>query len=133
MKTDRIRVLIVDDSADITRLLARQMRDQIDLMCVGTLPSATGLIKAVRTYGADVVLMDLSMPGPATLPAITALMDAVPACRVIIFSGYDDDASVQAALDAGACALVSKSMKAQGILKMIRKVMAAPVATPSLS
>jgi len=124
VETDRKRILIVDDSSDVTSILARMMSEEVDMECVGTLTSAAGWIDAVRSKRVNMVLTDLSMPGPPVLAAVRSLVEAEPACRVVVFSGYDDDATVQSALKAGACALVSKFAEVPAIFDTIRRTFA---------
>lgn len=126
MSTTNIRVLIVDDAPDLAQILERLLNNQPDLEWVGTEHNAERLIEVVRSSRADVALIDLSMPGPPTLPAIRELKAQAPSCRVIVFSGYDDEATVQAALEAGASELVSKFADVNGIFDAIRRVMASP-------
>ncbi|HYE03070.1 MAG TPA: response regulator transcription factor [Phycisphaerales bacterium] len=123
-----IRVILVDDSPDITGLYRRLVDSEPDMCCVGTLGSATGLEQLARGSGADVVVVDLSMPGPEPLEAIRALVEQSPGCRVVAFSGYDDEQTASAAYSAGAWGLVSKHDSPEALLVAIRRVAAGGVA-----
>ena len=67
--TKSIRVLCVDDSRDVTNMLARLMSFETDVMCVGELNSADRLVAEVGALRPDVVLIDLTMPGRDPLGA----------------------------------------------------------------
>ncbi len=120
----RTKVLCVDDSADIARLCQRIVDDEADMECVGLLSCADGLIEKVLQVRADVVLMDLTMPGKDPLMAIRELTVAAPWCRVLGFSGYDDPARVESLVEAGAWGLVSKDSDPKRVTAAIRRVAA---------
>lgn len=117
----RVRVLCVDDSPDIARMLARIIGGEPDLEDAGVLHSAQGIVDKVLRRRVDVVVLDLTMPGPDPIAAIRALAERVPACRVIAFSGYDDDQTRDEVRRAGAWGLVSKSGEPGDIVTAIRR------------
>src|SRR5689334_10017359 len=95
----KIRVLCVDDSPDLAEMLARCINAEFDMESVGCLHSADNLAGEVERSHADVVLLDMTMPGkdPVAALADLALFVAygrdpkVPAslvARVIAYSGY---------------------------------------------
>ncbi len=118
----RTRVLCVDDSGDITDMLAQLVDGTPDMVCVGTLDSAKRIAEEVILHQADVVVLDLTMPGPAPLEAIGLLAERAPRCRVIAYSGYDDLETKETARAAGAWELVSKRGEPTDIILAIRRV-----------
>jgi DNA-binding NarL/FixJ family response regulator len=128
MEQVRTRVLCVDDSVDLVVMLARMINGQPDLENVGGMASADGLSDEVERRRPDVVVLDLNMPGSPPLAAIRELAVRAPQCRVITYSGHDDDATICAALDAGAWEHISKNRDPFDILHAIRRVAARPAA-----
>ena len=116
----RTRVLCVDDSADIAKMLALLVRREPDMESVGTLGSAEGIVDEVIRLGVEVVVLDLTMPGPSPLQSIRELAMRVPSCRVIAFSGHDDLDTTDEVRRAGAWGLVSKAAETADILAAIR-------------
>lgn len=94
------------------------------MACVGVLDSADALIERVLEARPDVVLLDLTMPGKDPLMAIRELAVAAPWCRVLAFSGYDDDERMMNIAAAGAWGLVSKDADPTRVTKAIRRVAA---------
>jgi len=115
-----IRVLCVDDSLDVTSMLARLMSFEPDVMCVGELSSADRLMAEVGALRPDVVLIDLTMPGRDPLGAIRELKLSGSGCRVLVFSGHDDETTKASAMAAGACGVVSKDQPYENIIGAIR-------------
>jgi DNA-binding NarL/FixJ family response regulator len=70
----------------------------------------------------DVVLMDLRMPRCDGIEATRRLRDAVPDTRVIALTTYADDASVLAAIRAGARGFLTKDAGAEEIQEAIQAV-----------
>ena len=117
-----IRVLIVEDSPDLAVLMGRMIQREPDLEEAGIVYSADGLAREVEGHLANVVLIDLTMPGTPPVRAIDELTRAQPACRVLAWSGYDDPQTITSAMEAGAHAYVSKSCGMSDIIAAIRKV-----------
>jgi DNA-binding NarL/FixJ family response regulator len=124
-QSPRTRVLCVDDSADIGRMVTRFIRAQPDMESVGTLDSAEGLVNECIQRRPDILVLDLTMPGPDPLGAIRALTARLPSCRVIAYSGHDDQQTSDQVFGAGAWELVSKNGEPDGIITAIRRVAAA--------
>lgn len=117
-----ITVVVVDDSADIVSLYQAFLADEPDMRCVGAVTTTRELLDVVRNRLPDVVLLDLSMPGLSPLEVCREIQDCCPGVRVVFFSGYDDEDTVAAVLDAGAWGLLSKHADPDCILEGIRRV-----------
>ena len=122
MRGKRIRVLCVDDAKEIADLYAGIIRRELDMDCAGTLSSADELVDEVKRSKVDVVLLDRMMPGKPPLEAVRELAQSAPDCRVIVYSGYDDQETIYAALQAGVWGYVSKHSEPDQVLEAIRKV-----------
>ena len=67
------------------------------------------VIKA-RTLQPDVILMDVSLPHMDGIAAATAIRESVPSAKVIFLSANSDPDVKKAAMSAGACGYVLKSL-----------------------
>lgn len=96
------RVLVADDHAGFRAGITTLLRSLPGTEIVGE--AATGDEAVVRAVadGADVVLMDLSMPGGGGLAATERLAREAPHIAVLVLTMSAEDASVTAALRAGA-------------------------------
>lgn len=104
-----IRVLLVDDHQLFTHALTSILEQDGRFDVVGTATTGREAVKLAKTAGADVVLMDMSMPvldGPAATRRLLAL-ERPP--HVIALSGHTDRLSRTAALEAGADDFVTKA------------------------
>ncbi len=105
---DAIRIVVADDSADLRLLLTVQLALHRHCDLVGE--AATGLeaIDVVAHTQADVVLLDLAMPGMSGLDAIPEIRRVSPHTRIIVLSGFSRGHLGDRALEAGADAYVEK-------------------------
>lgn len=132
MTHPKIRVLIVDNSPELTDVYARYIGAQGDLECVGALNRLDGLIGAVRERRPRVVLADLNMPGHEPLAAIRRLREQTPDARALIFSGQDDPKTVLSVIDAGAWGLVPKHAEPSAVMEAVRRVARGECVLPDL-
>ena len=117
-----LRVLCVDDNAALIEALRIKLLMEGDILPVGHLLSADGLVDKVCETRPDVVLLDIDMPGADPVAALTALTAAHPDVRTLILSGYIREEYVNRALDAGAWGYVVKSEEPAVIIEALRRV-----------
>jgi len=102
-----MRVLIVDDSEPMRRMIKTYLADLIS----ETFECGDGCeaLTAYRQHQPDVVLMDLKMTKMDGLDATRQIKESFPQARIVIVSQWEDAPLHDAALSAGAEAYVSKS------------------------
>ena len=115
------RVLSVDDSTDIAELSQRMLSRQAGIVGVGVRSSAENLVEDAVRLRADVVVLDLGMPGPDPLEAARALAERTD-CRIVVMSGDDDPETVDRAIEAGASGFVSKHAEPADLAEAVRTV-----------
>jgi two-component system, NarL family, invasion response regulator UvrY len=86
----------------------------------GSFPDAKSAIAALQTHHADVLVMDLSMPGMGGLLALQRLRELAPHVRVVLLSAEHLRPHGEAALQAGASAYLQKPAGAEELLQAIR-------------
>ena len=117
-----IRVLIADDHAVLRAGLRALLDAQDDLEVVGEAGDGLEVSQKVRELRPDVVLLDLSMPGPHSGQVIRQVLRACPKTRVLILTMHDDAASLSSAMSAGAAGYVVKKAAGSELQSAIRAV-----------
>lgn len=117
-----IRVLVADDHPLVRRGLATLLATANDLELVGMASDGAEAVELAVGSGADVVVMDLSMPEVDGVAAIKDLASRAPSCRVLVLTSFSDQARVSDALRAGADGYLLKHAEPEDILDGIREV-----------
>ncbi len=120
--TESIRVLIVDDHILFTDALSLLLEREERIHVVGTAANGTEAIDRALMLRADVVVMDVSMPGIDGFEATRRLRTIAPSTRVIVLTGVDDDELTQRAEEAGASACLTKGAVDREVVSSILAV-----------
>jgi two-component system chemotaxis response regulator CheB len=86
----RVRVLVVDDSAVIRRLIARALEQDADLEVVGSAPDGQAALEQIALLHPDVVTLDIEMPRMGGLDALRELRKTDRNIRAIVFSSLTE-------------------------------------------
>jgi len=119
-----ITVVIADDHPVFRDGLRALIEATSDLDLVGEAADGTTAIDVAAAGLPDVVVMDLQMPGLDGVEATRRLATLAPRCRVLVLTMFEDDASVFAAMRAGARGYLVKGADAAEIVGAIRAVAA---------
>lgn len=103
-----IKVVIADDHAIMREGLAMLMETRDDIEVVGLAQDGAEAIDLAVSNGADVVLMDISMPGTDGVAATRALYEQAPSIAVVMLTTFADSRKVMDSLEAGAVGYLLK-------------------------
>jgi DNA-binding NarL/FixJ family response regulator len=117
-----IRVILVDDHPVVRFGLAAIIGLQPDMAVVAEAGSGEEACSVCSRQAADVLLMDLRLPGMSGVDAIRAIRKSHPKIRFIVLTTYDGDEDIHRALEAGAQAYLLKGMSHNDLVNAIRKV-----------
>jgi len=123
-----IRVILCDDHALIRRGIRDTLSDASDIEVVGEAGDYGELRALMRTLaagngpGADVLLLDIHLPGRSGLDVMHALKDEDNPIKVLVVSMYPEDQYAMRALRAGAHGYVNKGGDPQLLVQAVRTV-----------
>ncbi|MFJ6566977.1 response regulator [Streptomyces sp. NPDC091292] len=134
-----IRVLLADDQALLRSAFRVLVDSEPDMEVVGEASDGAEAVRLAGTERADVVLMDIRMPGTDGLAA-TRLICADPALagvRVVMLTTFEVDEYVVQSLRAGASGFLGKGSEPEELLNAIRvaaggEALLSPAATKGL-
>jgi DNA-binding NarL/FixJ family response regulator len=120
MNAEPLRVIIVDDSAEVLSALGRIIDKQPDMELLGVASSVDDGVLLARQLQPDVVILDVNMPNGGGLRAAKELVVNAPGARLIAFSAFDKMLIRRSMTAAGVSAYVSKSGDIRELLDAIR-------------
>ncbi|MEU3981925.1 response regulator transcription factor [Streptomyces sp. NPDC026672] len=134
-----IRVLLADDQALLRSAFRVLVDSEPDMEVVGEASDGAEALRLAKEHRADVVLMDIRMPGTDGLAA-TRMIGADPSLahvRVVILTTFEVDDYVVQALRAGASGFLGKGSEPEELLSAIRvaaggEALLSPAATKGL-
>lgn len=104
---NRVRVLVIDDSAYSRRTIVKLLEEIPSVEVVGYAVNGEEGLKKAMDIRPDLITMDLEMPGMDGFTLLRIIMTACPA-PVIVVSSHSEDERVFKALELGAVDFVAK-------------------------
>lgn len=117
-----IRILLADDHAMFRAGIRVLLELQEDFQVVAEAVDGRDAVRKAVETRPDVALMDISMPGIDGLSACAELKTAVPECRVILLTQYENREYIVPATKMGAAGYVLKRAAADELVNAIRVV-----------
>ncbi|MFF2777247.1 response regulator [Streptomyces sp. NPDC058052] len=118
----QVRVVLADDQPLVRTALRMVIAETDDLLVAGEASDGAEAVRLVEETGADVVVMDLRMPGTDGIEATRRITEGRTGARVVVLTTFDDDDHVYGALHAGASGFLVKDMAMDDILAAVRIV-----------
>lgn len=127
-----MRLLIIDDHPLFREGVAQMLRavwPQAEVLCAGN--AEAGL--ALARNGADLILLDMSLPGMAGAEALAAIRRQHPEIPVAVLTASEDRRDREASMRAGARAYINKATSPEALLDTVTRVIAGETVLPSTS
>ncbi len=115
----KIRVLVADDQ-DIIRQGVKSLLAGTEIKVVAEVGTGQAAVKYALEAEVDVVLLDVRMPDGDGLTALGRIKLDKPDLPVLLFSAFDNPASVARAIALGACGFLLKGFSRDELLDSIR-------------
>jgi DNA-binding NarL/FixJ family response regulator len=120
-----VRILVVDDNADIRVLVTFVLSRDPDFVLIGEPEDGGSAAVFVREHRPDLVVMDLLMPRVGGLDATRQIKRESPGTKVLVLTSLHDDDTRQAAFVNGADFFLDKRDIAASLAPAIRAAMRA--------
>ncbi len=117
-----IRVLVVDDHPVVREGIVTVLSEDSELEVVASSGTAQEAIKAAAATHPHVVLLDLELPDAPGVQVISKLHQQCPGSRVLVFTAYETEERVLAAVRAGAAGYLVKGAPADELARAIKVI-----------
>jgi len=115
-----LRILLADDQPLLLSALATVLGAQPDIDVVATAQNGAEAVERAREFTIDVAVLDIRMPMMDGIAAAKAIMPLGP--KVIMLTTFDDDALVQASIEAGVHGFLLKDADPDVLADAVRTV-----------
>jgi CheY-like chemotaxis protein len=120
IKSHKLKILIVDDSSIWRTFLIGQLYTAGLTLVYVAYDGVQAVFKA-QTLKPDLILMDVALPHKNGIEAAAEIRKSVPDARIVFLSGNNDPDIQRAALDAGGCDFVLKSLSGRHLVDAIKR------------
>ena len=133
MNGQTIRVVVADDHPVVRAGIVGLLDLEADIEVVGEAVSGERAVELAASLRPDVVLMDLRMPGLGGVEATRSVI-RMGTTKVLVFTTYENDDEILAAIEAGASGYMVKAAPAEEVIAGLRAVAAGQtVLAPALA
>jgi response regulator NasT len=118
----QLRALICEDEG-MTVILLRRALMSAGYTIVGEASEGAKGVEMARSLQPDFILMDINMPGVDGIEATRRIIAERP-IPIIMMTAYSEEKTVNAAIEAGACAYIVKPVVSDQIIPAVRTALA---------
>ncbi len=117
-----LNLVLVDDHTIVTDGLQAMLIGEPELNVVGAFTGSRELFGFLQTAEADVVLLDISLPGLSGIEIASLLRQSYPRLGILMLSAFTDEASITGAIKAGARGFLSKEASREELVQAVKTV-----------
>ncbi len=117
-----MRVILADDHRIVREGLRWMLASEEGVDVVGEAESGAELLDLLERVDADVILLDIRMPGMSGLEALERVRIRAPDARVMILSMYDEPTYVHRAVELGAVGYLRKDVSRAELIRALECV-----------
>jgi len=117
-----IHILIADDHGVLRAGLRALLNAEPDLEVIAEASDGNDVLRLANELRPDLVLLDISMPGPGGIEVTRRLKEALPELRVLILTAHEDESMLREAVQAGAAGYIIKRAVESELINAIRAV-----------
>lgn len=120
--TEKIRILVADDHPVVRDGLVAMLGTQPDFDVVGECTNGREAVDLAEKLTPDVIFLDLEMPELDGVDALRKMRVSNPGVKVIVFTAFDTDERILAAVQAGAQGYLLKGAPRDEVFQAVRVV-----------
>jgi DNA-binding NarL/FixJ family response regulator len=124
MEGKTVKIALVDDHKIVRDGIKAMMLEYPDIEIVAESPDAETMLTKIKGSGAEILLLDLILPGMDGVSFAEILKVRLPELKILVLTSNTDEVSVIRAVQAGARGYVSKDASGEELIKAIRLITA---------
>lgn len=125
----KIRIMLADDHPLFIEGLSMMLRREPEFELCGIANNGREVLEMLPTTNPDLILLDINMPKMNGLETIKYIKQSYPSVKIVMLSGYFDDAIIKEAKLKGANGYLLKSSQQDELIHTIKMVNSGAVFT----
>ncbi len=117
------QLLIFEDNTRLRQSLEMLLNDEVNFHVAASYPDCDKADKQVQKYKADLVVMDIDMPGIGGVEGVRRIKNVNPEVKVVMHTMFDDDNRVFDSICAGADGYMLKNTSPVQLVAALQEVM----------
>jgi two-component system invasion response regulator UvrY len=117
-----IRVILADDHAMVREGIRRVLEERHGASVVAEAASAEELLARLHRVTADVLILDIAMPGPGVVETLRQVKAIQPGVRTLVLTAYPEADYGVRVLRAGAAGYLTKDRSLDQLVDAVRRV-----------
>jgi DNA-binding NarL/FixJ family response regulator len=117
------QLLIFEDNARLRQSLELLLNDETNFHVAGSYPDCDKADKQVEKFQADLVVMDIDMPGIGGVEGVRRIKNTNPDVKVVMHTMFDDDNRIFDSICAGADGYLLKNTSPLQLVTALQEVM----------
>jgi two-component system invasion response regulator UvrY len=117
-----IRILIADDHTLVRQGITRILSGEPDLRVVAEAGDGASTLRMVESHAADVLLLDLTMPGRGGVEVLREVRDRFPDLKVLVLTMHAEEQFAVRVMRAGAAGFLTKDAAGDQLVQAIHAV-----------
>jgi two-component system response regulator NreC len=122
--SETISIILADDHTVVRSALRMLLEGESGFEVVAEAEDAESTVRYLRGHKPDVLILDLNMPGRASLEAIPDMQEASPGTRIVVLTMQKEPAFARRALQLGVLGYVLKEAADEELVQAVRKAAA---------
>jgi two-component system response regulator DevR len=119
-----IRVFLLDDHEMVRRGVRDLLEQESDIVVVGDAATVADAVPAITSLAPDVAILDARLPDGPGVGVCRDVKSVNPQIACLMFTSYDDEDAIMAAIMAGAAGYLLKQVRGIDLVGAVRRVAA---------
>lgn len=124
----RVKILIYEDNQSLSQSLTQLLKDEGSFELAGVFSHCDNIVKELASSKAELVIMDIDMPGMGGIKGVRAAKNVNPDIKIIMHTVFDDDERIFDSICAGADGYLLKNAGPAKFVEALQNVMNGDVA-----
>jgi DNA-binding NarL/FixJ family response regulator len=117
------KLIIFEDNARLRQSLELLLNDEKIFKVMASYPDCRNAIEAIEETAAELIVMDIDMPGMNGVEGVKMIKNSYPDVKVVMHTVFDDDTRIFDSICAGADGYLLKNTSPLQLIRSLEEVM----------